>query len=190
VVFTGGLSDAVFPTPHRLLKTYLLPAAQSTQPLADNPESFNQLTAEIAKIQNPQEPAAPLPVIARQISGKPFQITGDAPAVWPEMLTFTFPGGDTYTSEMVLPDETIMNIGGLNNVFYLNRHGEEGEILAPLRGYWQDDHTFVEEQSFDLFSEIQFFKVTYTFEGKHVSVQVDSSMSYFPSLHATGEMIE
>jgi hypothetical protein len=72
----------------------------------------------------------------------------------------------------------------------MNKHGEEGEILAPLRGYWQDDHTFVEEQNFDLFSEIQFFKVTYTFEGKHVSMQVDSSMGYFPSLHATGEMIE
>jgi hypothetical protein len=91
---------------------------------------------------------------------------------------------------MVLPGETIRNLGGLNNVFYMNKHGEEGEIIAPLRGYWQDDHTFIEEQNFDLFSEIQFFKVTYTFEGKNVSMRVDSSMSYFPSLHATGEMIE
>jgi len=190
VVFTGGLPDPDFPSPHRLLETYLLPAVQSAQPLANNPQVLNQLATEIVKVQTPGEPAGTLPVIARQISGKTFQITGDASAVWPEMITFTFPGGNTYTSEMVMPGETIRNLGGLNNVFYMNQHGEAGEIISPLRGYWKDDRTFIEEQNFDLFSEIQFFIVTYTFEGKNVSIQVDSSMGYFPSLQATGELIE
>ncbi len=37
VVFTGGIADPDFPLPHQLLKTYLLPAAQSAQSLAANP---------------------------------------------------------------------------------------------------------------------------------------------------------
>jgi CubicO group peptidase (beta-lactamase class C family) len=190
IVFTGSFADPDFPTPHRLLKTFLLPTTQSTQPLADNPEIFNQLTAEIVNIQNPEKPVAPLPDIAKQISGKTIQITGDASASWPEKIVFTFPGENTYISEIVMPGETIMVTGGLNNVFYMNKLGPEGETIIPLRGYWQDDHTFIEEQNFDIYSEIQFFTVTYTFEGKKVSIKVDSSMGYFSSLQAIGEIIE
>ena len=190
VVFTSSFADPDFPTPHRLLKTYLLPAAQSAQPLADNPQIFNQLTAEIVNIQNPEKPVAPLPEIAKQISGKTFRITGDASAGWPEKITFTFPSEDTYTSIMIVgPEDTLVLTGGLNNVFYMNKLGPRGETIMPLRGYWQDDHTFIEEQNFDLSSEIQFFTVTYTFEGKKVSITMDSSMGYFSSLQATGEII-
>jgi CubicO group peptidase (beta-lactamase class C family) len=190
VVFTGSLADPDFPTPHQLLKTYLLPAAQSDQPLADNPRIFNQLTAEIVGVQNPEKPVAPLPEIAKQISGKTFQITGDASAGWPEKITLTFQAEDTYTSEMIMPGETLMVTCGLNNVFFMNKLGSQGERIISCRGYWQDDHTFIEEQNFDLSSEIQFFTVTSTFKGKKVSIQVDSSMAYFPSLQATGEIIE
>jgi hypothetical protein len=190
VVFTGSLADPVFPTPHRLLQTYLLPAPQSAQPLAANPQVVNQLATEIAAIQGTEEPVAPLPEIAKQISGKTFRITGDASADWPEKITLTFPGGDTYTSELVTQAETLIVTGGLNHEFYMNKLGPEGETLIPLRGYWQDDHTFIEEQNFDLYSDIQFFTVTYTFEDQKVSMKVVSSMGYFPSLQATGEIIE
>jgi hypothetical protein len=190
VVFTGSLADPDFPTPHQLLKTYLLPATQSAQPLADNPQIFNQLTAEIVNIQNPEEPVALLPEIARQISGKTFRITGDASASWPEKITVTFPGEDTYTLEMSGPDGTEVFTGGLNNMFYLSKFEPQEERITAFRGHWQDDHTFVEEQNFDLSSEIQFFTVTYTFEGKKVFIKVDSSMGYFSSLQATGEIIE
>jgi len=59
-----------------------------------------------------------------------------------------------------------------------------------LRGYWRDEHTFIEEQNFDLSFDIQFFTVTYTFDSKKVSITVDSSMDLFPTLKGTGEMIE
>jgi len=190
VVFTGGLADPDFPAPHRLLKTYLLPAAQSAQPLSENPQLFNQLTTEIASIQNPAKPVAPLPEIAKQISGKEIRITDDKVGTWPERISFTFPGADTYTAEWVRPEETIIATGGLNNVSYLNKLGTAGERIIPLRGYWQDDHTFIEEQNFGLSSEIQFFTVTYIFESKKILITVVSSMDYFPPLHATGEIIE
>jgi CubicO group peptidase (beta-lactamase class C family) len=190
VVFTGGLPDSEFPSPHRLLRTYLLPAAQSTQPLGENPELFNRLAIEILKIQKPQALVAPLPEIARQISGKTFHITGESAAGWPETITFTFSGGETYTSELAMPGETMILTGGLNNLFYMNKLGAGGERIAPLRGYWQNDHTFIEEQNFDLFADIQFFTIAYTFDGTRMVMTVDSSMAYFPSLRATGEMIE
>jgi CubicO group peptidase (beta-lactamase class C family) len=190
VVFTGGLADPNFPIPHQLLKTYLLPAAKSTQSLAANPQMDDQLTMEIKKIQNTEKPAMPLPEIAKQISGKKIRITGDKVGSWPEEISFTFSGADTYTTRWVRPEETTTAIGGLNHVFYLNKLGTAGERIIPLRGYWQDDHTFIEEQNFDLFSEVQFFTVTYSFEGNKILITVVSSMDYFPPLHATGEVIE
>lgn len=190
-VFTGSLADPVFPAPHRMLQTYLLPAAQSARPLAANPQMAGALAAEIADIQNSEKPVAPLPETARQISGKTFRITGVSPAGWPEEIMFTFPGGDTYTEAMTAGGEILRAVGGLNNVFYWNHLGPEGgNRVAVLRGYWKDDLTFVEEQNLDLLSEIQFFTVTYTFKGSKLSMQVETSMGYFPALQATGEMIE
>jgi hypothetical protein len=174
-----------------LLKTYLLPAAQSAQPLANNPQTDDQLMTEIENIQNPEKPAMPLPEIAKQISGKTYRLIGIPPAGWPTEITFTFSGDDTYTtSTLTTNGEILTATGGLKNIFHINKLGQEGKTTMPFRGYWQDEHTFIEEQYFDLSSDIQFFTVTYIFNGKMVSVTVDSSMGYFPTLKGTGEIIE
>jgi CubicO group peptidase (beta-lactamase class C family) len=191
VVFTGGIADPDFPAPHQLVKTYLLPAAQSAQPLAANPRMDDQLTTEIKNIQNTEKPAMPLPDIARQISGKTYRLVGVSPAGWPTEITFTFPGDETYTTSSLTTNGEILTVtGGLKNVFYMNKRGPESKTIVPMRGYWQDERTFIEEQYFDLSSDIQFLTVTYTFDGKKVSVTVDSSMDYFPTLTGTGEIIE
>jgi CubicO group peptidase (beta-lactamase class C family) len=191
VVFTGGLPDPDFPAPHELLKTYLLPAAQSAQPLAANPQMDDRLTTEIRNIQDTEMPGMPLPDIARRISGKTYRLIGIPPAGWPTEITFTFSGDDTYTNSTLLANGGILTVtGGLKNVFFMNRLGPQGSTLMPFRGYWRDERTFVEEQNFGLTSDIQFFTVTYIFDGKKVSVTVDSSMDYFPTLTGTGEMIE
>ena len=189
VIFTGSFSDPDFPTPHRLLKTYLLPAAQSTQSMAANPQVFDQLKAEITDIQNPEKPVAALPEIAKQISGREIRITGAATAGWLEKIRFTFPDGDTYMLELVGPENTLMLTGGLNNVFQLNMLGPEGKTIFPLRGYWKDDHTFIEEQNFDLTFDHQFSTVTYTFDGTKVFIKVESSQD-FPPFQLIGELIE
>ncbi len=189
VVFTGGFSDPDFPTPHRLLKTYLLPAAQPTEALAANPQAFDQLKAEITDIQNPEKAVAALPEIARQISGREIRITGAAAAGWLEKIRFTFPGGDMYMLELVGPENTLLLTGGLNNLFQLNMLGPERKTIFPLRGYWQDDHTFIEEQNFNLTFDHQFFTVTYTFEGTKVLIKIDSSQG-IPPFQVIGEIIE
>jgi len=191
VVFTSGLSDSNFPAPHQLVETYLLPAVQSSEPLVANPQMDDQLTTEIRNIQNPEKPYMPLPEIAKQISGKTYRLVGIPPAGWPTEITFNFSGNETYSTSTLTANGEILTVtGGLWNVFYMNKLGPEGKTLMPFRGYWQDERTFVEVQNFDLLSDIQFFTVIYIFDGKKVSVAVDSSMDYFPTLTGTGEMIE
>jgi hypothetical protein len=191
VVFTSGLSEADFPLPHELVKTYLLPAAKAPNALPPNPEAEAQLTAEISKIQTAEGPTAPLPEIARQISGKTYHLAGVSPGSWPSEITFEFPGGDTYTNTIVWPGGDGDKItGGLDGAFYINHLGPDGQTLMAWRGYWRDEHTFVEEQNFDLGSDADFATVAYTFDGNEVSITVDSGMETFPTLHGSGEIIE
>ena len=190
VVFTAGLADPDFPAPHQLLKTYLLPAVQSAGPNAANLLIEEQLTTEIKNIQNTEKPVIPLPETARQISGKTYRLVGLPPGT-PREFTLTFSGDETYTNSILMADGENINVtGGLNNVFFMNYLGAEGKTIMPFRGYWQDEHTFVEEQNFDLSSDVQLFTVTYTFDGNKVFVTVDSSMDLFPTLKGSGEIIE
>jgi CubicO group peptidase (beta-lactamase class C family) len=189
-VFTGGLSDADFPAPHQLLKTYLLPAVQSAQPLAANSQMEDRLTTEIKEIQNVEKPAIPLPEIARQISGKTFHLAGVPPG-GPQAFTLTFSGDNTYSNSILMGNgETLTVTGSLKNMFFMNKLGPEGKIVMPFRGSWRDEHTFIEEQNFDLSSDAQFFTVTYMFDGNKVLFTVESSMGTFPLIQGTGEIIE
>jgi hypothetical protein len=132
-----------------------------------------------------------LPEIAKKISGKTYRLVGIPPAGWPTEITFTFSGDDTYTTSTLTTSGEILTVtGGLKNVFYMNKIGPEGKTKVPFRGYWQDERTFIEEQYFDLSSDIQFLTVTYIFDDKKISVTVDSSMDYFPTLTGTGEIVE
>lgn len=191
VVFTSGLSEANFPAPHGLVQTYLLPAAESANALPPDPAADERLAAEISKIQDTKVPAAPLPEIVRQISGKTYRLAGGSPGRWPREITFDFPGGDTYGNSIVWPSgERLPITGGLNGVFYMNHVGPAGQTVMPWRGHWRDEHTFVEEQNFDLESDADLYTVTYTFEGNKISISVDSSMGAFPTLKSSGEIIE
>src|SRR5262245_31571124 len=164
---------------------------QSAQPLSANPQMDDQLTTEIKKIQNPEKPAMPLPEIARQISGKTYHLVGDLPGGGPKEFTLTFSGGDTYTNSILMGNgETLTVTGSLKNMFFMNKLGPEGKTVMPFRGYWRDEHTFIEEQNFDLSSDAQFFTVTYIFDGKKVLFTVDSSIDNFPAINGTGEMSE
>jgi hypothetical protein len=187
VVFTGSLSDPRFPVPHQLVETYLLPAVQSEKPLQANPHTYAQLMTEINNIQDTERPPMPLPEMAEQISGKTYHFRSPG---WPKSVTFDFSDDATYTNSILMADgETITVTGGLNNVFYLNMLGPQGTTILPWRGYWRDEHTFVEEQNFGLTSDSQFFIVIYVFDDNEVSVTVESSMD-LPTLEGTGETME
>lgn len=101
VVFTSGLKDPDFPTPHELVKTYILPAVKSSDPLAPNPQAFQALVATVEDLERPvSEPIAPLPEIAAQISGKTFRVTQDGSGgYFYKNVSLTFTDDDEYTSE-------------------------------------------------------------------------------------------
>jgi hypothetical protein len=194
-VFTGGLPDPIFPAPHQLVASYLLPAARATGPLPANLPALRALTDQIQAIEHPQQLRAPLPDIAQRISGKTFQMTPSAPIeAWFQAITFTFESGNTYQSESQWPgDQRVVVNGGLNNTFQYNPLKFAGlqpteDIVVALRGHWQDDHTFVEEYIRDLNSDINLITQKSTFAGNRITVELTSSMQPF-ILQAMGEMI-
>jgi hypothetical protein len=196
VVFTAGLPDPQFPAPKQLVQTYLLPAAQSMSALPSNALAFQQLQAAIHDIENPVQPIAPLPELARQISGQTYHITpGDGLAAGDlfQTVTFTFADGDTYQSATQwLGDQTVVVTGGLDNVYRLNPVdfiGTQGaeRLAVAVKGRWQDDHTFVEQYVRDLAQDIAVITQRYTFQGQRVAIEVTSSMNSY-TLHASGEI--
>ena len=193
VVFTGGLKNAHFPAPHELVKTFILPAAQSGSTLTSNPQAWGQLEAEIKKIEQPKEKPVCLPEVARQISGKTFQITGNTVAGFYERVSLTFTDTNAYPLEMTWPHcQAEVVRGNLKNVFYLNqvKDAQSGnDMILALKGYWQDDHTFIEEFIPGLSSDLQTITQEYTFDGKKMTIEASSSLDLF-AVQATGEMVE
>ena len=194
VVFTSGLPDPNFPKPKQLVESYVLPAVRSDGPLAANSASVQSLTYIIQAIEHPDRPVASLPDTARRISGKTFRITDQTPpGGWFQMITFTFDGGPTYQSTSEWPGyEPVVIEGGLNNVFRYTPLESTGTLhvqnyLVALRGYWQDDHTFVEEYIRDMNSDIAFMTQKSIFEDNHISLELTSDMLPF-TFKAEGEM--
>jgi hypothetical protein len=184
VVFTSALRDPDFPIPHELVKTYVLPSIQSSTPIADNPQAFQALEASIKHLADPDpKPVAPLPEIAKQISGKTFKITQDGSGG--RMFTtisLSFDGSSEYTSTTEWPAAGIHSgQGGLDDVF------RTGDGFA-LKGSWQDEQTFVEQykpMDYQIDTSIQ----TYTFNGNTLTIDVNSSMGFF-SFQSIAELLE
>jgi CubicO group peptidase (beta-lactamase class C family) len=192
IVFTAGLPDSQFSAPKQMVQTYLLPAAQSTSALPANPQVFQQLETAIQNIEHPEQPVAPLPDLARQISGRTFSVTGGGGELF-QAVTLTFGDGNTYRSETLWPgDQTIVVTGGLDNVYRVSQYESvgpqgPGKYAVAVKSHWQDDHTFIEQVVGNLPFDIAIITQKYTFEGDRVAIDVSSSMDSF-TLHAQGEL--
>jgi CubicO group peptidase (beta-lactamase class C family) len=186
-VFTGGLADPDFPMPKKLMESFILPAATSTEPLPPS-QAADGLHAHIEQIMHPEPwPVPPLPETAKRISGQTFQITA-SPSSYFRMISLTFDGGNVYKSESTWPDGSVYVVmGGLDNRFHVSEGIVVGERVTKiaLKGYWQDERTFVE--SFKDFSQLDTITHQYTFEGDKLTIDVKSSMG--SSFQMSGEMI-
>ena len=196
IVVTSGLPDSLFPLPNQLVKDYLIPAAQTADRLPPNPTADQNLENYIRQIEQPDRPVAPLPDIAQSISGKTFQLTQTYPTrAWFQAITFTFAGGDTYQSQTLWPgNQTVCVTGGLNHVFHFTpvtfkNPQLTGDLLVAIRGYWQNDHTFVEEYARDLNAEIALVTQKSTFTGDQVTIESSSNMDPF-IFRAVGEIVK
>ena len=187
-VFTSGLADPVFPTPRKLMQEFILPAAKSADPLPAS-QASNDLPAQIEQSANPAaQPVAPLPDIAHQISGKTFQIT-EKPGSYLEKISIIFEDGqDLFQSKSVWPQGEYDVLGSLDNRFYVNEVVQGQQVMrVALKGYWQDENTFVE--TLKDFSQIDTVIHTYTFDGDALTIDVNSSMGAY-NFQMHGEMID
>jgi len=185
IVFTGGLSDPLFPTPNQLVKSYLIPAVQAPVPLKPNAQAFQSLQGRIRTIQQGEQFIPPLPKIAQEISGKTFRTIPEPHVGWWDAVTLTFTDGGTYRNESQWPgNQTFVITGSLNQVFHLNQVRfpvpPAQDLLLPLRGHWQDEETFVEEYMQNLNADdIDLVTQKYTFAGDRVTIEASSSMGLF-----------
>jgi hypothetical protein len=135
----------------------------------------------------PQPVVPPLPETARRISGRTFKIT-DSPTPYFRTISLTFDGGNVYRSESTWPDGNAHTaLGGLDDRFYVSEGIIDGRAIAiALKGYWQDEKTFVESVK-DL---VQLDNITqrYAFEGDKLTIDVQSSMG--ASFQMSGEMAD
>jgi hypothetical protein len=184
IVFTSALKDPDFPTPYEFVKTYILPAMKSSDPIKENPQAVQALNESITSLENPvPKPVAPLPEIAKQISGKTFKITrDDSGGQMFTTISLSFDGSSEYTSTTEWPADGIHLLkGGLDDVFRTCND-------FALKGFWQDEQTFV-EQGKAMDSQIDTSTQTYTFNGNTLSIDVNSSMGFY-SFHSIAELID
>jgi CubicO group peptidase (beta-lactamase class C family) len=182
VVFTSGLPESLFPMPNQLVRNYLIPAAKEAGPLTPHSQAPQWLADRIQMIEQGEPSDSVLPEIARRISGKTFRTTQTPLVGMYVAFTLTFTGQGTYQNEIQFPGgQTILVTGSLNQAFHLNQVRFAGppaqDLLIPLRGYWQDEVTFVEDYIQNLNMDIDLMTNKYTFEGDKVIVETSSCMS-------------
>jgi CubicO group peptidase (beta-lactamase class C family) len=194
VVFTAGLPDSLFPIPKQLVQSYIIPAAQASEPLISNTQSFQSLTNRIQLIEQGERSNVILPKVALEISGKTFRVTKGKFWVPYDAFTLTFADGEIYRNETLMSaNQPFVVTGSLNKVFHLNRVTYPGppamDLLLPLRGHWQDDVTFIEEYMQNLNTDIDLITQKYIFAGDQVTIDISSRMGLFAG-QITGEMVK
>ncbi|HVO44080.1 MAG TPA: serine hydrolase [Aggregatilineales bacterium] len=141
VVFVGGASsldsDIV---PETLLTSFILPAIKSTTPLPANREQYAGLESRVRTRAVPDpRPVPPLPAVARQISGKTYNVSYNSLGIDAFALDFS---GDQASVKVFMGGKSQDARIGLDNVYRTTTLQPSGALLA-LRGYWLDSKTFV-----------------------------------------------
>jgi CubicO group peptidase (beta-lactamase class C family) len=143
-----------------LLNQYILPAVKSAGPLPANPEGLTRLEAGIQALAQPERSSPqPLPVIATQISEKPY-ILEENPFGW-HTITFSFQKG---ADEAKVTIDGLQIAIGLDNIYRIVM-GQDETFPQGLRGRWENGDTFVVEsillgQTVQTLSRVQFSQDT------------------------------
>lgn len=179
IVFNGGGFNT-----GEVIKT-LLPAIKSDTPLPANPAAEAKLKEAIANAVKPTVPTtvAPLPAIAKVISGKTFVLQPN----WTGMqsLTLNFPATGDPTARFAFIENGNMNRLdkvrevrpiGLDGVLRLSPNGRYG-LSVGLRGNWEDHHTFVLE--YDEIANLNCYRYRLTFAEKTVHIQAKERTGLF-----------
>ncbi len=175
VVTAGGLELGE-------LSPFLVSAVKSGHALPENPDAYRRLQDRITAVtrQPDQKPISSLPATALKISGKIYQMAANKLGIKTLSLDFSrLEDAQIKISIGSLPPAEegnyIMPIG-LDDVYKFSSDGPSNLPVA-LKGFWQGENTFV--LHYNEVARINNFKISMTFEGERVRVQIDDPSGYF-----------
>jgi CubicO group peptidase (beta-lactamase class C family) len=144
VIVTASLETFVeAPEIEKILDNYILPAVQSTDPLADNPAGNDRLQSAIDLAANPVQPVPPLPAPAAKISGSSY-VFSENPFGW-KTMQFVFEPGSSGAA--VILDGVRLQFG-LDHLYRSTELTPGRKIL--LRGHWEAEDVFILEYPYPL----------------------------------------
>lgn len=176
---------------HELLHAYLLPAAVSDRPLPANTEGLAQLQARIqqaaaAPAISP-EAAAPLPELARQISGQAYLLEPNPLGLRALSLSFERPDEArfdwTWTLDVDSP-QVVTHRVGLDGVPRISP-GRFG-LPAAAVGEWTSPDTFV--LTVDEIGNVYRWHITLCFAGEALSVELQEQAIRLGQASITGQL--
>jgi hypothetical protein len=173
VVFTGSLIERdpdIIDLPFYHLRDYILPAVESSEPLAADPAAGERLAALLREIEHPEpDPVDSPPAIAEKISGRTYTFDGreGEDNIWGlESVTLDFPEGHEAQISYTFSGEVDLDALGFDAVFRTSPlagkgmtslvvdvgldglfrktpvDAEVGPISYFARGGWTDERTF------------------------------------------------
>jgi CubicO group peptidase (beta-lactamase class C family) len=202
VVTTGGGGGDQYDVLETLLTFYILPAAESETPLPPNPDGVAALAAKVQEAAAPvhvqPEPVAPMPEIARQVSGQ--MIIMDANRVGVQSISLDFSEeAEAVLSLTFVGDSHIEWRIGLDNVWRFSP-GIFG-LLTAAEGSWISDNVFTAAKGSWIYDNVFVFETEeigdwgrnryrLTFEDDRVTIQIQNLNGYDPTLILDGRLEE
>jgi CubicO group peptidase (beta-lactamase class C family) len=169
VVITAGMSNQRFLPNGELLSGYIIPAVRSNQALPPNPQAEAQLDKQLKLAQNPPaQPAAALPPITRQITGKTYLVTDGSITLGLQSFLFKdFSANEAHVIIGVTHEDMEVR-AGLDGVFRRSPI-KNGELA--LKGRWLNDHTL--ELTWQDLHNAERAVLRLDFQGEELVVDVD-----------------
>jgi len=180
---TGILRDDEYYSVSRLIDD-ISSAVKSDQPLPSDPIAKSLLEAAIrqAATERPTVVAA-IPELAKQISGKTFQLDNNELHVKSFSLNFYDTDSSwvitTSTGKPDRPTDRFTGLMGLDGTFRKSPPALYG--INACKGRWLNQHSFALERRILGHSETQIW--TLTFEGNRVTIAFENTDGYKAELH-------
>jgi CubicO group peptidase (beta-lactamase class C family) len=170
IVMTGGTGGGCTGEwGDQLIKSRIIPLAESETPLPANPDGIALLESSVDQATaSPQpEPVPPLPEMAQQISGK--TIILESNPVGLQSISLEFPGGAEAALNLTyIEGDQIMWPIGLDKVYRFTPF-EQG-LTMGFKGEWEADNVFVVYR--DVIGGYERERLEATFEEDQITIQI------------------
>jgi CubicO group peptidase (beta-lactamase class C family) len=153
-------------------KSFIDAALKSDHPLSPNPGAYARLEDAVRSAANPPAPAAvpPMPMLAREISGKTYRLGQNSLGL--QTVCLHFDKTKVATLEITLPEGHFVLPVGLDGVYrFANR--APGNNPAALKGLWESENRFA--LSFNTVSGINTYRMKMTFLKDSLELSLDEA---------------